>query len=138
WNARIMMLGAELGYGLKRPYVADPCWDATEWRRLLVHNNGFEEINQEIKRRGITHMLVYAHQFRMVAGLGREGTGLNGMNRPRVISQPGGDWRADGWSDDRPDYWSQLRTWATFELYSSRYLEEIYGDRYQFHLYRVK
>src|SRR5262249_38376177 len=32
-DARIMMLGAELVYGLKRDYFADPCWDATEWRR---------------------------------------------------------------------------------------------------------
>jgi len=133
-DARIMMLGAELGYGLNRTYVADPCWDSTEWRRLMVHNNGFDEINQEIKRRGITHILVYPHQFQMVAALGREGAGLNGMNRQPGPSGPGGQ----GDVASRPDYWNQLRNWATFELYSAKYLEEIYQDKYQFHLYRVK
>jgi hypothetical protein len=133
-DARIMMLGAELGYGLNRYYVADPCWDATEWRRLLVHNNGFDEINREMKRRGITHILAYPHQFQMVAALGREGAGLNGMNRAGLSSGPAGQGDAAG----RLDYWSQLRTWATFELYSAKYLEEIYQDKYQFHLYRVK
>ena len=133
-DARIMMLGAELGYGLKRYYVADPCWDSNEWRRLMVHNDGFDEINQEIKRRGITHILVYPHQFEMVAALGREGAGLNGMNPPSASSASA----REGAAEIRPDYWSQLRTWATFELYSARYLEEIYQDKYRFHLYRVK
>jgi len=138
-DARIMMLGAELTYGLKRDYLADPCWDATEWRRLLVHNNSFDQINQEIKRRGITHILLYPHQFRMVAGLGREGTGLNGMNRAGGSSEFGGQVRSsDADGAIRPDYWSQFRTWTTFELYSANYLEEIYTDKYQFHLYRVK
>ena len=133
-DSHIMMLGAELGYGLKRQYLADPGWDATEWRRLLVHNNGFDEVNREIKQRGITHILVYAHQFRMVAGLGREGTGLNGMNRPdRGSISPGRDA-----VEAHPDYWSQFRTWATFELYRARYLDEIYEDKYQFQLYRVR
>src|SRR5262249_52491432 len=55
-TARVMMLGAQMGYHLERKYLAEAGWDSIEWQRLLIRNNSLEEINQDLKRQGITHI----------------------------------------------------------------------------------
>src|SRR5437660_2050854 len=32
-DAKVFMMGSQMGYDLQRPYVADTTWDATPWRR---------------------------------------------------------------------------------------------------------
>src|SRR6185295_3579553 len=74
-NARVMFIGAQLNYGIERPYAADESWFATRWRRLLVQNNSLEEVNQQLKREGFTHILYSPSIFPFAAAMGTKGTG---------------------------------------------------------------
>ena len=55
-DARVMMIGAQMNYGLKRQYFADESWFATKWRRLLAHNDSLEGAHQALKAQGFTHI----------------------------------------------------------------------------------
>lgn len=121
-RSQVMMIGAQTSYDLKRDYIADVNWDSTEWRRLLVRNNSIEEINEDLKRRGITHVWVAYGLFTFVAEMGRE-------NYPNVsgIAPTTG-----------PDYQPQLINWATLDQYSTKFLEPIYNDRFGNIVYRIR
>jgi hypothetical protein len=121
-RSRVMMIGAQTCYDLQRDYIADVNWDSTEWRRLLVRNNTVEELNEDMKRRGITHVWVAYGLFTFVAEMGRE-------NYPNVS----GNALKTG-----PGYQAQLMNWATLDLYSSKFLEPIYNDRFGNIVYRIK
>jgi hypothetical protein len=121
-GSRVMMIGAQTCYDLQRDYIADVNWDSTEWRRLLVRNRTMQELNQDIKGRGITHLWVAYGLFTFVAEMGR-------ANYPNVS---GLAVRAG------PDYQAQLMNWSTFDLYSSRFLEPIYNDDSGNMVYKVK
>jgi hypothetical protein len=41
---------------IERDYLADETWLATKWRRLLAENPSLEEVNQDLKRQGVTHI----------------------------------------------------------------------------------
>jgi len=88
-SSRVMMIGAQTSYDLQRNYVADVNWDSTEWRRLLIRNRTLEDLNQELKRRGITHLWVAYGLFTFVAEMGRENypnvSGI-GSERARTIN----------------------------------------------------
>jgi hypothetical protein len=113
-DARLMLIGAQMGYNLQRPYLADVGWDTVEWQRLMIRNNSIEGIHEDIKLQGITHILYSPGLFRFVAEVGREGSGPSGVMYKS----------AEG---ERPakDYYVQLRNWATFELYRSKYLDTL-------------
>lgn len=121
-RSRVLMIGAETSYDLRRDYIADVNWDSTEWRRLLLRNNSIEELNGELKRRGVTHVWVAYGLFTFVAEMGRE-------NYPNVsgIAPTTG-----------PDYEPQLINWATLDQYSSKFLEAIYNDRFGNIVYRIR
>jgi hypothetical protein len=121
-DARVMMMGAQMSYGLRRPYVAEVNWDSTEWRRLLLRNPSFQEVSEDLKRQGITHILYSDSLFKWVALMGRK-------NYPNVS----GSAPAAG-----PDYQAQLRNWTTFDIYSRNYLESVYSDQMGFILYKIK
>jgi 4-amino-4-deoxy-L-arabinose transferase-like glycosyltransferase len=121
-EARVMMIGAQMSYGLERDYLAEVNWDSTEWRRLLVRNKSFEEISKDLKRQGITHILFTDSLFNWVALMGRE----NYPNVSGVMPSSG------------PDYQAQLRNWTTFDIFSHYFLESIYTDQMGYILYRVK
>jgi hypothetical protein len=121
-RARVMMIGAQTSYDLQRDYIADVNWDSTEWRRLLVRNNTVEELNEDMKRRGITHVWVAYGLFTFVAEMGR-------ANYPNVS---GLAVRAG------PDYQAQLMNWSTLDLYSKRFLEPIYNDDFGNMVYKIK
>jgi hypothetical protein len=121
-NARVLMLGAQMSYGLRCDYVAEVNWDSTEWRRLLVRNQTFSEISEDLKRQGITHILFTDSLFKWVALMGRE----NYPNVSGIMPTSG------------PDYQVQLRNWTTFDIYSRFFLESIYTDQMGYILYRVK
>jgi len=116
-TARVLMIGAQMNYGLNRPYYADESWFATKWRRLLVENDSLEAVNEKLKQQGFTH-IIYAHGlFTFAAQMGLEGTG--GMS---LLSKP-----KDGTTLRTPEYFL-LRNWSTFTLYKERYLEVVYTD----------
>jgi len=121
-SSRVMMIGAQTSYDLQRNYVADVNWDSTEWRRLLIRNRTVEDLNQELKRRGITHLWVAYGLFTFVAEMGRE----NYPNVSGIGSQTG------------PDYQPQLTNWSTLDLYSNKFLERIYNDSFGNVVYRIK
>jgi hypothetical protein len=121
-NTRVMMIGAQTCYDLDRDYVADVNWDSTEWRRRLVRTNSIEELNEDLKRSGITHVWVAYGLFTFVAEMGRE-------NYPNLSGLP---------PHTNPDYKAQLMNWATLDLYSSRFLQPVYNDRFGNVIYRIK
>jgi MFS family permease len=112
-DAKVMMIGAQMGYHLQRDYLAEAGWDTVEWQRLMIRNNSMEEINQDLKRQGITHILYSPGLYRFVAEMGRAGSGPSGSTYNSLAAKNG------------KDYQVQLRNWATFELYRSRYLETV-------------
>ncbi len=121
-DARVLMLGAQMSYGLQRDYLAEVNWDSTEWRRLIVRNQSFKEISEDLKRQGITHILFTDSLFKWVALMGRD-------NYPNVS----GIMPASG-----PDYQVQLRNWTTFDIYSRYFLETVYTDQMGYILYKIK
>ena len=126
-SARLLMIGAQMNYGLDRPYYSDESWFATKWRRLLVHNDSLEGVNQELKAQGITHILYNPSLFIFAARMGLEGTGGMSLlakadNEPTVKS---------------PEY-PLLRNWSTLTLYKEKYLEPVYTDEFGYEVLRIK
>ena len=125
-TARVMMIGAQMNYGLKRPYYADESWFATKWRRLLIENNSLDAVNEKLKLQGFTHIIYSRSLFIFAAQMGLEGTG--GMS---LLAKP-----EDGASLRTPEY-PLLRNWSTFELYKEQYLEPVYSND-NFEVLRIK
>ncbi len=118
---RVLMIGAQMCYDMKRDYIVDVTHDNTVWRRFLVRNPTLDEVNRDLKQQGITHILYTPNQFLFSAMIGREG-------------QPG---RRSGVTTG-PDYLVQLRNWATFERYRRAFLEPIYVDKSGYQIYAIK
>ena len=130
-NARVMLIGAQLNYGIERPYVGDETWFVTKWRRLLVQNNSLEEVNEDLKRQGFTHILYSPAVFPFAAQMGTKGTGgmeLIAQNQEDASPQA----RRLG-----PDY-QFLRNWSTFTLYQQKYLEIVYSDHNGYFVLKIK
>jgi len=130
-NAKVMFVGAQLNYGIERPYAADESWFATRWRRLLVQNNSLEEVNQQLKREGFTHILYSPSIFPFAAAMGTKGTG--GMDLMTLTPE-------DASPEARrlgPDY-QFLRNWSTFTLYQQKFLETVYADNNQYFVLKLK
>ena len=125
-TARVMMIGAQMNYGLKRPYYSDESWFATKWRRLLVQNDSLDAVNEQLKQQGFTHIVYGRTLFLFAAQMGIEGTG--GMS---LISKP-----EDGAASRGPEY-PLLRNWSTFTFYKERYLEPVYTDN-EYEVLRIK
>ena len=114
-DSRVMLVGAQMGYHLQRPYLAEVGWDTVEWQRLMIRNDSLEGIYEDIKRQGITHFLYGPGLFRFIAAVGRDGSGPSGAmyQKGAAIEKPA------------KDYHVQLRNWATFELFRSKYLDTL-------------
>jgi 4-amino-4-deoxy-L-arabinose transferase-like glycosyltransferase len=130
-DARVMIIGAQMNYGIQRDYLTDESWFATKWRRLLVRNSSLEEVNRDIKQQGFTHILYSPGIFKYAAMLGVEGTG--GMN---LIAE-GETNVSDEAGRLGPDY-QLLRNWATFSEYQSTFLETVYSDENGYYVYKIK
>jgi Dolichyl-phosphate-mannose-protein mannosyltransferase len=126
-NTRVMTIGSQMNYGLKRQYYADESWFATKWRRLLAHNDSLEGVTQELKARGFTHILYNPTLFRFAARMGVEGTG--GMN---LMAKD-----KDGSGRSGLEY-QLLRNWSTFTLYKEKFLETVYSDENGYEVLRIK
>ena len=130
-DARVLLVGAQLNYGIERPYMSDESWFATKWRRLLVRNNSLDELNQDLKQQGFTHILYSPAIFTYAAAMGTKGTG--GMDLIATNRQDASDEaRRLG-----PEY-QLLRNWSTFTLYQRKYLERIYSDDNHYYVFKIK
>lgn len=126
-TARVMLIGAQMNYGLERPYYSDESWFATKWRRLLAHNDSLEAVNKDLKAQGFTHIL-YGRTLPIFASqMGLEGTG--GMSLLSKSENEG--------VKKSPEY-PLLRNWSTFTLYKERYLEPVYSDENDYEVLRIK
>ena len=130
-NARILVIGAQLTYGIERDYVGDESWFATKWRRLLAQNRSLAEVNEDLKRQGFTHVLFSAELFKFAAYMGTHGTG--GME---LISS-GKDDSSEEARRLGPEY-QLLRNWSTFTMYQKQFLEPVYSDQYHYQIFRIK
>jgi hypothetical protein len=123
-----------MGYHLKVDYLSEESWDSTEWRRVLATSDSYQQISEELKRQGITHVLYSPSLFRFAVQMGRKGSG--GVEYMSERATPKASDKAS-LTPDTPDYVS-LRNWATFVIYSQSYLEPIYSDQNGYTVYRVK
>jgi 4-amino-4-deoxy-L-arabinose transferase-like glycosyltransferase len=126
-NARVLMIGAQMNYGLERPYYADESWFATKWRRLLVHNDSLEGVNRQLKAEGFTHVLYGRSLFLFAAQMGVEGTG--GMS---LLA------KTENRSTPQSAEYPLLRNWSTFTLYQEKFLEPVYSDKDGYQIFRIK
>jgi hypothetical protein len=113
-DAKIMLMGVQTGYHLQRNYIADPAWDSVEWQRLLLRHLSLEGIYQDLQQQGVNYIAYNPGLYSYIAGIGRAGSGPAGT----VYSSP--------YAPKEPDYQVQLRNWATFELFRSKYLELVF------------
>lgn len=118
-NARILLVGTQLSYGIEREHLSDESWFATKWRRALVRNASLEELNEDLKRQGFTHILYSDGLFKFAAFMGTEGTG--GMDLISVNKNISAETRLL-----RPEY-ELLRNWSTFTMYKRKFLETLYA-----------
>lgn len=130
-EAGVFSLGGEMCYHMKRRYISDGSWDATEWRRLLIRNATLAEVHSDLKNQGISHVLFAPWYFELIAKTGWPkpgGSRFLGSGRytdPARVLEFG------------PDYTS-LRNWETFDRYRSEFLELTYTDRNGYAIYRLK
>ena len=120
-------MGSQMTYGLKRSNYTDETWFATKWRRLLIHEDSLEKVNEKLKAEGFTHILYNPTLFSFATLMGVEGTG--GMN---LMTQ-----EENGAASNSLEY-QLLRNWSTFTLYKERFLEPVYSDEYGYQVLRIK
>ena len=130
-DARILVIGVQLTYGIERDYLGDESWFATKWRRLLARNGSLQEVNDDLKRQGFTHVLYSDELFKFAALMGTEGTG--GME----MIASGKDDRSEEARRLGPEY-QLLRNWSTFTMYQKKFLEPVYTDEYHHQIFKIK
>lgn len=119
-NARILLVGAQLSYGIEREHLTDEIWFATKWRRVLIRNTSFEAVNEDLKQQGFTHIFYSDGLFKFAAQMGTEGTGgteMISVNKHNLSAEA----RRLG-----PEY-QHLRNWSTFTFYKMKFLETLYS-----------
>lgn len=115
-DARVMMMGYQMAYDLKRDYLDEAGWDNIEWRRLLIRNSSFQDVYQDLKSQGVTHILYSPSLFRFTAFLGRDGSGPSGS----VFKKNGAQ---SAYAQAGIDYEIQLKNWMTFEVFRRKFTE---------------
>jgi hypothetical protein len=110
-DAKILMMGSQMGYDLQRPYVGDTTWEATPWRRLLLKGDTPEGVRDALKAQGITHVIYGPELYTFATATGTLSIAAHESKGPA-----------------RPDYYEQLRNWTTFEDFKTKFLEQIYKD----------
>lgn len=141
-DARVMMIGLQINYDLKRPFIADTSWDSTDWQRTMLRNNSFEQVREDLKRRGITHIIYSPNLYFLAAEMGPQAGPTAGTPSRRTgaysfAGLTGGERGKPSGDSAEPDYKVQLRVLATFELFRIKFLERVYKDNYGFEVYRI-
>jgi 4-amino-4-deoxy-L-arabinose transferase-like glycosyltransferase len=145
-DARVMTLGAQMTYGMQRPYLSDETWYTTKWRRLLVHNDSLKDVHEDLKRQGVNYILFDEGLFLFAAGMGLEqGQVVPPVPRPLAAAALGT--RVESENDLKLSFeearrlgpnFPLLRNWATFAQFRQQYLEPVYSDENGYRIYRVK
>jgi hypothetical protein len=135
-GAKVMMIGEQLSYEIRRPCIMDAGWNSIEWRRLLARHESLDEVHRELKNRGVAFIAYQPTLFPFVARIGRKGSGPSGETMrfgANLILQASG--RAS-----LPDYYVLQQNWGTFEMYQRNFLEKVEGDVDQlgYKIYRLK
>ena len=144
-NARVMSIGAQMTYGIKRPCLTDETWYTTKWRRLLVRNRSPSEIEKDLKMQGINYILFDPGLFLFAAGMGLDqGQVVPPAPRPLAASTLGIKFETGNDLDYSFEEASRLgndfpllRNWATFEQFREKYLLEVYRDENGYRIYAV-
>lgn len=145
-DARIMMIGAQMTYGLRREYLADETWYTTKWRRLLVHNNSFQEVNEDLRNQGVNYILYSPGLFLFAAAMGLEnGQMVPETPRPLAAKAFGIDMKSaneikSGFEEAQKlgSDFPLLRNWATFSVYQKKFLEPVYSDEDGYRIYKLR
>ena len=119
-DAKIFMMGSQMGYDLKRSYVADTTWESTPWRRLLLKGDSPEATRDAMKAEGITHVLYSPDLYVFSTMTGRLGIASHEVKGAQ------------------PDYYEQWRNWLTFEEFKAKFLEPVHKDQYGSTLFLLK
>lgn len=144
-DARIMSIGAQMTYGLQRPYLSDETWYATKWRRLLVHNSSLDDVHEDLKRQGVNYVLFDPGVFLFAAEMGLDqGQVVPPVPSPLAAAALGTTFASENelkqsFAEARrlgPNF-LLLRNWATFVQFSDKYLEPVYRDDNGYRIYRV-
>jgi len=144
-DARVMTLGAQMSYGIQRPYLSDETWYSTKWRRLLVHNASLDEVHQDLKKQGVNYILFDPGLFSFAAEMGVEqGQMVPPVPRPLAAAALGSKFESDnelkrGFEEARTlgANFPLLRNWATFAQFREKYLEPVYSDENGYRIYRL-
>ena len=144
-DARIMTLGAQMSYGIQRPYLSDETWYSTKWRRLLVHNESLDEVHQDLKRQGVNYILFDPGLFSFAAEMGMEqGQMVPPVPRPLAATALGMSFAPE--NDLKASFeeartlganFPLLRNWATFTQYRDKYLQPVYSDENGYRIYKL-
>jgi hypothetical protein len=120
-NAKIFMMGCQMGYDLERPYVADTGWESTPWRRLLLKAQSPQAVRDAMKSEGITHVIYSPDLYPFATMTGNLSVAT-----------------ANAASSGRPDYYEQWRNWTTFEDFKAQYLEQVYEDQFGYRVFTLR
>jgi 4-amino-4-deoxy-L-arabinose transferase-like glycosyltransferase len=135
-GSKVMMIGEQLSYEIRRPCIMDAGWNSIEWRRLLARHESLDEVHRELKNRGVAFIAYQPTLFPFVARIGRKGSGPSGETMrfgANFILQASG-------RTSLPDYYVLQQNWGTFEMYQRNFLEKVEGDVDQlgYKIYRLK
>jgi len=135
-GSKVMMIGEQLSYEIRRPCIMDAGWDSIEWRRLLAGHENLDDVHRSLKNRGVAFVAYQPALYPFVAWIGRKGSGPSGETMrfgANYILQASG--RAS-----LPDYYVLQQNWATFEMYQRNFLDVIQGDAgpMGYKIYRLK
>ena len=144
-DARIMTIGAQMTYGLRRPYLSDETWYATKWRRLLVHNGSLAEVREDLKKQGVNYILFDPGVFLFAAEMGLDqGQVVPPVPRPLAARALGTRFESDndmkrGFEEARRLglNFLLLRNWVTFAHFRDEYLQPVYSDENGYRIYKV-
>lgn len=145
-DASLMMVGAQMVHGIKRPYLSDETWFTTKWRRLLVRNDSLEAVHTDLKAQGVNHILFTPDLYLFAAFMGLEhGQAVASAPRPLAAKALGIEYQTD--NDLKRSFpeaqrlgsdFPVLRNWATFSLYRKKFLETVYSDENGYRIYRLR
>jgi hypothetical protein len=119
-DAKVFMMGSQMGYDLQRSYVADTTWESTPWRRLILKGGSPQGIRDTMKSQGITHVLFSPDLYVFATTTGTLGIASHELN------------------GTHPYYYEQWRNWLTFEEFKGKYLEPVFKDKHGSTLFLLK
>ena len=136
-DASLMMVGAQMVYGIQREYLADETWYTTKWRRLLVHNDSLEKVHEDLKRQGVNYILFSPDLYLFAASMGLE-NGQVVPPAPRGLETDNELKRSFPEAQRLGTDFPVLRNFATFSVYRKKFLEPVYSDENGYRIFKLR